>query len=221
MIGSGGDKAAREDMFPTQVSDWQTEARVGGSADRQGILVRREEPARRCPQPSSQRCAPRTRSSRPAQASCGGAAGAVLVVSRIDAATGREVVVGFNNGGDHRDGQGLRLRLRGRPGASSTARARRAGASRCASRRSRRSSPCRAATMPKAAPGKPSLTAKPDALTAIRRAHGEPSRASRSPSGSRPGRAGKSWQKRRRRRLRAHTAPSSTRFGSESASRSP
>ena len=29
MIGSGGDKAAREDMFPTQVEDWQTEPRVG------------------------------------------------------------------------------------------------------------------------------------------------------------------------------------------------
>ena len=30
MIGRGGDKAARQDMFPTQVSEWQTEARVGG-----------------------------------------------------------------------------------------------------------------------------------------------------------------------------------------------
>src|SRR5205823_12506001 len=30
MIGSGGDKAAREDMFPTQVAEWQTELRVGG-----------------------------------------------------------------------------------------------------------------------------------------------------------------------------------------------
>ena len=29
MIGSGGDKAAREDMFPTQVTEWQTESRVG------------------------------------------------------------------------------------------------------------------------------------------------------------------------------------------------
>jgi glycosidase len=29
MIGRGGDKAARQDMFPTQVSEWQTEARVG------------------------------------------------------------------------------------------------------------------------------------------------------------------------------------------------
>ncbi len=31
MIGSGGDRAAREDMFPTQVADWQTQR---GSARR-------------------------------------------------------------------------------------------------------------------------------------------------------------------------------------------
>jgi len=30
MIGRGGDKAAREDMFPTKVAEWQTEERVGG-----------------------------------------------------------------------------------------------------------------------------------------------------------------------------------------------
>jgi glycosidase len=29
MIGRGGDKAARQDMFPTQVAEWQTEERVG------------------------------------------------------------------------------------------------------------------------------------------------------------------------------------------------
>ena len=29
MMGSGGDKAARQDMFPTQVKDWQTEKRIG------------------------------------------------------------------------------------------------------------------------------------------------------------------------------------------------
>ena len=29
MIGSGGDKAARQDMFPTQVQAWQTEQRLG------------------------------------------------------------------------------------------------------------------------------------------------------------------------------------------------
>ena len=31
MTGTGGDKAARQDMFPTQVIDWQKEARIGGS----------------------------------------------------------------------------------------------------------------------------------------------------------------------------------------------
>src|SRR5207247_5605454 len=31
MIGSGGDQQARQDMFPTQVSDWRTQQRVGGA----------------------------------------------------------------------------------------------------------------------------------------------------------------------------------------------
>jgi glycosidase len=31
MVGNGGDKAARQDMFPTQVMDWQNEIRIGGS----------------------------------------------------------------------------------------------------------------------------------------------------------------------------------------------
>ena len=30
MTGTGGDKAARQDMFPTQVIDWQKEIRIGG-----------------------------------------------------------------------------------------------------------------------------------------------------------------------------------------------
>jgi alpha-amylase len=30
MIGRGGDKAARQDMFPTKVEEWRTEERVGG-----------------------------------------------------------------------------------------------------------------------------------------------------------------------------------------------
>ncbi|MFM2127941.1 MAG: hypothetical protein RIQ86_454, partial [Actinomycetota bacterium] len=30
MTGTGGDKAARQDMFPTQVIDWQNEVRIGG-----------------------------------------------------------------------------------------------------------------------------------------------------------------------------------------------
>ena len=31
MTGTGGDKAARQDMFPTQVIDWQNEVRIGGA----------------------------------------------------------------------------------------------------------------------------------------------------------------------------------------------
>ena len=31
MTGTGGDQAARQDMFPTQVTNWQTEYRIGGS----------------------------------------------------------------------------------------------------------------------------------------------------------------------------------------------
>ena len=31
MVGNGGDKAARQDMFTTQVIDWQNEIRIGGS----------------------------------------------------------------------------------------------------------------------------------------------------------------------------------------------
>ena len=31
MTGNGGDKAARQDMFPTQVTEWQNEVRIGGS----------------------------------------------------------------------------------------------------------------------------------------------------------------------------------------------
>lgn len=31
MVGSGGDKAARQDMFPTQVKEWQDEYRIGSS----------------------------------------------------------------------------------------------------------------------------------------------------------------------------------------------
>ena len=31
MVGSGGDKAARQDMFPTQVVEWQEEYRIGSS----------------------------------------------------------------------------------------------------------------------------------------------------------------------------------------------
>ena len=98
MAGPGGDKAARQDMFPTQVSDWQTETRVGsppigkGSGfDVTGNPTRAADEgagrgARRAPGALDRRVgrAPRH--------------GAVLVVSRLDLANGHEVVTAFNNG---------------------------------------------------------------------------------------------------------------------------
>ncbi len=55
MMGRGGDKAARQDMFPTKVVEWQTEERVGsppigtGSAfDLVRASHRRAPPRARC-----------------------------------------------------------------------------------------------------------------------------------------------------------------------------
>jgi hypothetical protein len=97
MIGSGGDKAAREDMFPTRVSDWQTETRVGGPPIGKGSSFDVENPL----EPWLAELA-ELRDAHPELATGASvirkASGAVLVVSRIDAATGREVVVAFNNG---------------------------------------------------------------------------------------------------------------------------
>ena len=98
MIGSGGDQAARQDMFPTQVSDWQTQARVGSPPIGKGssfdvtgnpieAQLREARGAARC------RAALSTGASVIRYAK-----DAVLVVSRIDFATGREVVTAFNNG---------------------------------------------------------------------------------------------------------------------------
>ena len=98
MIGSGGDQQARQDMFPTRVSDWQTQARVGGPPIGTGsslgivdnpIETHLEELAA-------------LRDQHPALATGSSviryAKGGVLVVSRIDLAAGKEDVVGFNNG---------------------------------------------------------------------------------------------------------------------------
>jgi glycosidase len=97
MIGSGGDKAAREDMFPTQVSDWKKEARVGGTPIGSGSSFSVSSPL----EPFLTKLA----ALRDAHPELGGGASvvryakdAVLVVSRIDASTGREAVAAFNNG---------------------------------------------------------------------------------------------------------------------------
>ena len=49
MIGAGGDQQAREDMFPTQVTDWQTEPRVGSPPIGTGSsFADTENPIERC-----------------------------------------------------------------------------------------------------------------------------------------------------------------------------
>ena len=98
MIGSGGDQAAREDMFPTQVSDWQTEARVGGPpiGKSSSFDVTTNPIEAQLKQLSA------ARDAYPALSTGASivryAKDAVLVVSRIDFATGHEVVTAFNNG---------------------------------------------------------------------------------------------------------------------------
>ncbi len=163
MIGSGGDKAAREDMFPTKVADWQTEQRVGGPPIGTGSSFDVTNPLEAW---LSQLAA--LRAAHPELATGASvirkASGAVLVVSRIDAATGREVVVAFNNGttaanvtvptatpgatwsvafGAGSVKGGLTITL---PPVSALA-------------------AVPSSAMPKAAPGAPKLTAQPDALT--------------------------------------------------------
>ncbi len=97
MIGAGGDQAAREDMFPTHVSAWQTEERVGGPPIGTGSSFGVTNPlephltalgALRDAYPELSTGASVVRFAKDA----------VLVVSRIDTATGRELIVAFNNG---------------------------------------------------------------------------------------------------------------------------
>jgi glycosidase len=98
MIGSGGDQQARQDMFPTQVRDWQTQARVGGqpigTGSSLGIINN--------PIEAHLKELAVLREQHPALATGASvvryAKDAVLVVSRIDLAAGKEDVVGFNNG---------------------------------------------------------------------------------------------------------------------------
>ncbi len=98
MVGSGGDQAARQDMFPTQVGDWQTQLRVGSPAIGTGSsfdvtgnpieLQLKQLAAVRDAYPALSTGSSIVRY----------AQDAVLVVSRIDFATGHEVVTAFNNG---------------------------------------------------------------------------------------------------------------------------
>ena len=98
MIGSGGDQQARQDMFPTQVSDWQTQPRVGSPPIGKGSSFAVTDN----PIQAQLRTLSALRDAHP-ELSTGSsvvryAQNGVLVVSRIDLASGKEVVVGFNNG---------------------------------------------------------------------------------------------------------------------------
>ncbi len=98
MIGSGGDKAAREDMFPTQVAEWQREPRVGSPPIGAGSSLDVVDN----PVEARLRALSALRDRYPALATGASivrlARGAVLAVSRIDPATGTELLVAFNNG---------------------------------------------------------------------------------------------------------------------------
>jgi glycosidase len=98
MIGSGGDKAARQDMFPTEVADWQTEARVGSPPIGKGSSF----DATNNPLGAQMKALAAARDAHPELATGASvvrrAGNGVLVVSRLDLVTGHEAVVAFNNG---------------------------------------------------------------------------------------------------------------------------
>ena len=98
MIGSGGDKQAREDMFPTQVADWKTEPRVGSPPIGSGSSFDVTDN----PLETELRALAALRQANPALSAGATIVRAaqhdVLVVSRIDAAAHREYVAAFNSG---------------------------------------------------------------------------------------------------------------------------
>jgi glycosidase len=98
MIGSGGDKAAREDMFPTQVSEWQTEQRVGSPP----IGTSSSFDVTNNPIEAELKQLGALRDANPALSTgwtiVRYAKGGLLIVSRVDPVTKHELVAAFNNG---------------------------------------------------------------------------------------------------------------------------
>ena len=98
MIGTGGDQAARQDMFPTQVSDWQTQPRAGSPPIGKGSSF----DVTTNPLEDEMRQLSALRAANPALATGWTvpryAKGGVLVVSRIDPVTRKEYLAVFNNG---------------------------------------------------------------------------------------------------------------------------
>jgi glycosidase len=98
MIGRGGDKAARQDMFPTQVAEWRSEPRVGSPPIGTGSSFDVDLAAH--PVAAGLRELGGLRTRFPALSTGGStvrlARDAVLVVSRFDAAERHEYVALFN-----------------------------------------------------------------------------------------------------------------------------
>jgi glycosidase len=98
MTGNGGDKAARQDMFPTQVGEWRTEARVGSGPIGTGSSFAEVDH----PIAAHLRELGRLRTENPALSTGATivrtATSNVLAVSRIDAGARREYLAVFNSG---------------------------------------------------------------------------------------------------------------------------
>ncbi len=97
MIGAGGDQNARQDMFPTKVTDWQTEPRVGSGPIGNGSSFDVTSPIE-----DHLKQLAKLRDSYPVLSTGASnvlyAQGSLLVVQRVDVATGQSAVVAFNNG---------------------------------------------------------------------------------------------------------------------------
>ena len=96
MMGSGGDKAARQDMFPTQVPDWQVEKRLGSPPIGKGSSF----DVKGNPVGEHLRVLGRLRDEHPALSTGSTivrlADSTSLVVSRVDGTARREYVEAFN-----------------------------------------------------------------------------------------------------------------------------
>ena len=97
MIGRGGDQAARQDMFPTQVDEWKTQERVGSPPIGNGSSFDVTNPIE-----GVLRALGALRDAHPALSTGATiprlASKSLFVVSRIDRAARREYVVAFNSG---------------------------------------------------------------------------------------------------------------------------
>ena len=98
MMGRGGDQAARQDMFPTQVQEWQTEDRVGAPPIGTGSSfdVTNHPIELELKKLGALRDAHPALSTGPSLVRY--ASGRVLVVSRVDVAAKREYVAALNAG---------------------------------------------------------------------------------------------------------------------------